>query len=213
MWLNLAETARDVTTLGPGRRIGLWTQGCPFRCHSCIAPGWQVLRPNKLVVVEQVRDALLSLSGHDGVTCSGGEPMLQARGLLALWRELQMTRPDWTLIVFSGYRRNDLLASDLPEQQALLAHVDAFIGGPYVAALNDGRGLRGSANQEVWFPPQSRFSPDERRGMLQAPRRVELRIEEHRVLMIGVSAAGPQQTTRPNASLVRRPKVTLATRR
>ena len=27
-----------VTTLGPGRRIGLWLQGCSFRCPGCMTP-------------------------------------------------------------------------------------------------------------------------------------------------------------------------------
>jgi anaerobic ribonucleoside-triphosphate reductase activating protein len=190
MWLNLAEIAVDVTTLGPGRRIGVWTQGCPFRCPDCISPEWQPLRPNKLVRVEEIRDHLLSLACHDGLTFSGGEPMLQAAGLLSLWRQLRTERPDWTLIVFSGYRRQELVASGQPEQQALLADADAFVGGPYVAALNDGRGLRGSANQEIWFPPNTRFNANERQTIGDSRRRVELRLQHNQLLLIGVPQVG-----------------------
>jgi anaerobic ribonucleoside-triphosphate reductase activating protein len=197
MWLNLAEIASHVTTLGPGRRLGVWTQGCPFRCPDCISPEWQPLRPNKLVRVEDIRDHLLSLACHDGLTFSGGEPMLQAAGLLDLWRQLRTERPVWTLIVFSGYRRQELVASGQPEQQALLAEADAFIGGPYVATLNDGHGLRGSANQEIWFPPYTRFRADECQAIRVRSRRVELRLEDQ-LLLIGVPQAGWRWLTSPS---------------
>lgn len=190
MWLNLAEIALDVTTLGPGRRVGIWLQGCPFCCRGCIAPNWQAPHAEKLVLVEHVRDFVLSHPGHNGVTFSGGEPMLQARGALTLWRDLRSAQPEWTMVLFSGFTREEVTTSGRPDQQALLAAADAFVGGRYVEALNDGRGLRGSSNQEIWFPERTRFSAEEQKAMRNAPRKVELRLLERQLLLVGIPAPG-----------------------
>jgi anaerobic ribonucleoside-triphosphate reductase activating protein len=126
--------------------------------------------------------------------------MLQARGLEALWHAVQAERPKWTLIVFSGYTGNQLREHGQAEQQKLLSSVDAFVGGPYVDVLNDGRGLRGSSNQEVWFPPQTRFTPAEQVSLREGSRRVELRMGERELLLIGVPRAGWRQPSQETKS-------------
>jgi anaerobic ribonucleoside-triphosphate reductase activating protein len=147
--------------------------------------------------MEYLRELLLSQPHHDGVTFSGGEPMLQARALLALWQQLRETRPEWTLIVFSGFQRERLLTSALSEQQALLLAADAFVGGPYIARLNDNRGLRGSSNQEIWFAPHARFTAEQREAMQYGPRRVELRWHKQQLLWVGIPVAGWQLSAVP----------------
>lgn len=197
--LNLAEVAFDVRTLGPGRRVAVWTQGCPFDCPGCISPEWIPLRANKLVEPARLAAMLLEADGHDGVTFSGGDPMVQARGLVELWDALAAARPDWTLIVFSGYRRSEILATGTDAQRALLDRTDAFIDGRYVASRNDGVGLRGSSNQEIWFNAGSRFSATDRDVMLGGGRNVEVRVEEDRIFTVGIPGGawprsdGPQR--------------------
>jgi len=184
--LNLAEVAFDVRTLGPGRRVAVWTQGCPFDCPGCISPEWIPLRANKLVEPERLAAMILEANDHDGVTFSGGDPMVQARGLVELWDALAAARPNWTLIVFSGYRRSEILSTGTEAQRTLLDRTDAFIDGRYVASRNDGIGLRGSSNQEIWFNAGSRFSAAERDVMLGAARNVEVRVEEDRIFTVGI---------------------------
>lgn len=184
--LNLAEVAFDVRTLGPGRRVAVWTQGCPFDCQGCISPEWIPLRANKLVEPERLAAMILEANDHDGVTFSGGDPMVQARGLVELWDALAAARPSWTLIVFSGYRRSEILSTGTEAQRTLLDRTDAFIDGRYVASRNDGIGLRGSSNQEIWFSARSRFSAAERDIMLGAARNVEVRVEEDRIFTVGI---------------------------
>jgi anaerobic ribonucleoside-triphosphate reductase activating protein len=184
--LNLADVAFDVRTLGPGRRVAVWTQGCPFDCPGCISPDWIPLRANKLVEPDRLAAVILEAEGHDGVTFSGGDPMVQARGLVELWDALAAARPDWTLIVFSGYRRSEIFATGTDSQRALLERTDAFIDGRYVASHNDGVGLRGSSNQEIWFNAGSRFSEIDRASMLGGTRNVEVRVEEDRIFKVGI---------------------------
>lgn len=193
--LNLAEVAFDIRTLGPGRRVAVWTQGCPFDCPGCISPEWIPLRANKLVEPERLAATILEADGHDGVTFSGGDPMVQARGLVELWDALAVARPDWTLIVFSGYRRGEILATGTEAQRALLDRTDAFIDGRYVASRNDGVGLRGSSNQEIWFGAGSRFTAAEREAMLGGTRNVEVRVEEDRIFTVGIPGGSWPRTT------------------
>ena len=38
-----------VTTLGPGKRIALWTSGCSKRCEGCANPELWEARPDQAV--------------------------------------------------------------------------------------------------------------------------------------------------------------------
>jgi len=57
-----------------------------------------------------------------------------------------------------------------------------LIDGPYVAALNDRRGLRGSANQRV------HHLTDRLRGFdfERAPRRIEIHLRDDYALLVGI---------------------------
>ena len=66
-----------VTTLGPGRRVGVWLQGCSIRCAGCISPDTWDSHVN-LTSTEQLARALAVWSPEaDGLTVSGGEPFDQ----------------------------------------------------------------------------------------------------------------------------------------
>jgi anaerobic ribonucleoside-triphosphate reductase activating protein len=146
--LNIAAIRGRTTVLGPGLRAGIWVQGCPLHCRGCVAPGW-------IPFVSAMRltpDAILRrfhVEELDGITLSGGEPMLQAAGLAALARKARQQK-DLSFICFTGYRYEQLLRNPPgPGVAELLAQLDVLIDGPYVEALNDSVGLRGSSNQRV----------------------------------------------------------------
>ncbi len=184
--LNLAEWARGITTLGPGSRTVLWVQGCARACPGCYSPEWQPFRPALLISPAEAAEAIAANGRDNGLTVSGGEPMLQAPGLVELWSHLKSLRPDWTLLLFSGYYRRELEAGGNREQIALLHGADAFVGGPYVEKLNDGRGLKGSTNKEVWAPEGSRFTPGQLADIAGGPRAVEYRLSSDGVLAAGL---------------------------
>lgn len=72
---------------GPGIRLVVFLQGCPLRCLFCHNPDtWATEGGTETPVSEIVRKAtrMRPYLGQDGgVTFSGGEPLLQARPLLA----------------------------------------------------------------------------------------------------------------------------------
>src|SRR5919197_588417 len=83
--LLLAKAHYPVTTLGPGTRAGLWTQGCTIGCVGCLSRDTWHPDPRTAVPVGTVLGWLASLPGPvDGVTISGGEPFQQPDALAAL---------------------------------------------------------------------------------------------------------------------------------
>lgn len=133
-----------VTTLGPGRRVGLWLQGCSIGCPGCIsADTWD---PTLGVVpAELLLDQVAALSSAaDGLTISGGEPFDQPSVLVAVlqkWRAVS----DRSILVFTG-RELDQVEPWLRSNPGL---VDALITGPFRSDLPQTKALRGSDNQTL----------------------------------------------------------------
>lgn len=147
--LNVAATRVGTEALGPGVRSALWVQGCPFSCAGCMAPDWIPFRPARQAEPGDLARELLADPRVTGLTFSGGEPMAQAAGLAEVARKAREIR-DVSVICFTGHRLERLRTRPPgPGVAALLAAVDVLIDGVYVAALDDGHGLRGSSNQRV----------------------------------------------------------------
>ncbi|HEX6470510.1 MAG TPA: 4Fe-4S single cluster domain-containing protein [Streptosporangiaceae bacterium] len=152
--LLLAKAHYPVTTLGPGVRAGIWTQGCTIGCPGCLSRDTWDPDPGAAVPVSAVLGWLASLAGPvDGVTISGGEPFQQPEALAALlrgiheWRAANAGQAAPDVLVYSGYAFSRLARS--PRTRDLLALCDAVVAGPYVAGRGDGGPLRGSANQRL----------------------------------------------------------------
>jgi anaerobic ribonucleoside-triphosphate reductase activating protein len=82
--LSLSKLHFPITALGPGRRIGIWFQGCSIRCAGCMSrDSWAFSRDSE--PVEKVLERMAPwFAEADGVTISGGEPFDQSDGLAAV---------------------------------------------------------------------------------------------------------------------------------
>ncbi|MFF6951135.1 4Fe-4S single cluster domain-containing protein [Streptomyces iakyrus] len=182
--LNIADAA-TTRVLGPGLRAAVWVQGCPFRCQGCMAPQWIPRRRAHLVSTEDLAERLLALPGLRGLTFSGGEPMEQAAGLASLCARVRSRSPGFDVICFTGYRLTRLRRDPpAPGVAELLAQVDVLIDGPYVAALDDGIGLRGSSNQTVHHLTERLL--DHADELARAPRSAEVLVRGDDVVITGV---------------------------
>jgi anaerobic ribonucleoside-triphosphate reductase activating protein len=183
-WVNVAGICVGTIALGPGWRSVLWVQGCPFCCDDCIAPEWITRRPASIVKSRTLAARLLADPRIDGLTFSGGEPMLQAASLADVVMHARAIR-DISLVCYTGYRFEQLMDQPPnPGVQELLSVTDVLIDGPYKAELNDGRGLRGSANQKVHFlTDRLRESESEFVG---PSRTVEIRVSGTEALLVGI---------------------------
>lgn len=184
-----------VTTLGPGKRIALWTSGCSKRCEGCANPELWEARPDQAVETQWLANIMNDLAKRTGIhrlTVTGGDPLEQPEALAAV---LEAVRPAFDdILVYTGYVAHQLpevLSPTVCDQLRLL--VDVLVDGPYVAALNDGRcALRGSANQSVivWTPALQNVYDDE----VCKPRRIQNAVFDGRAFSIGIH--GRPQTER-----------------
>src|SRR4051812_888539 len=105
--LAISRVHFPITSLGYGRRIGLWTQGCSIGCKGCMSLDTWASRPADTPIDEIIASLGPWLREADGLTLSGGEPFDQPEAIVAL---LRAVRPHVTgdILLFSGYRFDDL---------------------------------------------------------------------------------------------------------
>ncbi|MFF0430657.1 4Fe-4S single cluster domain-containing protein [Streptomyces sp. NPDC004327] len=181
MRIRISGTHFPLETLGPGRRLGVWFQGCPLACAGCMsrhtwdAAGGRESSVDELLVLW--RDALDR--GAQGLTVSGGEPLEQAPALAAflagadrLRDAAERERGSGTrgrhggsradFLVYTGYEQDEW---DPPRLRAL-RHADAVVAGRFRIAEPTALVWRGSANQRL-LPRtalgRARYAPHQRR--------------------------------------------------
>ncbi len=141
--------AYPVTSLGPGRRVVLWTAGCSRRCPGCITPELLTSDGSRRVPVELVAEKILAISMPlEGITFSGGDPADQPMALAALLRTLRIARPMWNVLLYTGYTLEQLRA-DGTARADLLDLADVIIDGPYMRNIAPAHPLAGSGNQRL----------------------------------------------------------------
>ncbi|MDI7266604.1 MAG: 4Fe-4S single cluster domain-containing protein [Myxococcota bacterium] len=134
---------------GPGCRAVIWTQGCSIRCPGCFNPDAQDLDVGESVPVAALAAWVRSITGIEGVTLSGGEPLQQRAPVGALLREIRRSTA-LSVVLFTGYDWTHITVTPGFLEVAQLA--DVVIAGPYRRHQRLERGLRGSANQTVHLP-------------------------------------------------------------
>lgn len=147
--ISLLDICRSGSkALGPGLRYVIWVQGCPFGCKGCITPEGRNIAFGKIATIESLVKDIAGQKQQSGLTISGGEPFLQSSSVLEMLRQLKELRPEINVIIFTGYRLEEL---NWPEAKNILSIIDVLIDGRYEDGKNDGIGLRGSSNQRIYF--------------------------------------------------------------
>ncbi|GHU23318.1 radical activating enzyme [Betaproteobacteria bacterium] len=187
--LRLNKAHYPVTTLGYGKRIGVWFQGCSIHCKDCVSMDTWEPNGGADIAVPALMDwckAKAAAGGVDGVTFSGGEPFDQPQALNAvldgLLRWKKRARLSLDLLCYSGYPLKILQA----RHAGLLRKLDALIPEPYAEHLPEGGLWRGSANQPlITLSPLGAQRYADKDGMA-ASKRMQLAVEEGKVWMIGI---------------------------
>ncbi len=134
---------------GPGVCFTIWFQGCALHCDGCFNPATHSTAPNQLTTIEELTTHIKSYAPQlDGITLTGGEPLLQSDNLLLLLNAIQ-SRPDTDLpiILFSGHTFEDIQSN--PKLSPILQHIDILIAGPYQPTLASNHPLQSSTNQSI----------------------------------------------------------------
>jgi anaerobic ribonucleoside-triphosphate reductase activating protein len=133
-----------VTKLGPGRRVGIWVQGCSIRCPGCISVDTWAQGRGRTVVSEVLGVIAPWVPSADGFTISGGEPFDQLDALATLLSGIRkLSAAD--ILVFTGHR----LEKISPQLSLMDGLIDALIAGPFDEAAPQTLALRGSDNQRI----------------------------------------------------------------
>ncbi|MCD9195270.1 4Fe-4S single cluster domain-containing protein [Streptomyces albireticuli] len=159
MRIRINGTHFPLETLGPGRRLGVWFQGCPLACAGCMSRHTWAPEGGRESSVRELLDLWREAldKGAQGLTVSGGEPLEQAPALAeflagaALLRGAHEraggvahgTRADF--LVYTGYEEEEW---DPPRTRAL-RHADAVVAGRFRVAEPTALVWRGSANQRL----------------------------------------------------------------
>lgn len=144
MLIAVSRMHFPVTTLGPGRRLGIWFQGCSIRCPGCISADTWAIGKGSVALPEVFRQIEPWLQHADGITISGGEPFDQADALGALLGGLR-ERTAADILVYSGYAIERLERS----VAAFEGLIDALITDPFIRDAPQTLPIRGSDNQRL----------------------------------------------------------------
>jgi anaerobic ribonucleoside-triphosphate reductase activating protein len=135
---------------GPGIRMVVFAQGCPHACPGCHNPETHDFSAGKEYSIEDILKIYDKNPLLRGITLTGGEPLSQAAGLLALAREIKQRGGD--VFCYTGYTFEELAAMMRTDNTLaeLLRLVDTLVDGRYIDAERDLLlRFRGSKNQRV----------------------------------------------------------------
>lgn len=146
---------------GPGNRAVLWFAGCTLNCSGCWNPETHSFDVRE-TATDEIETWLLSLSGIDGVTFSGGEPMQHYPALSRLVYFIRDKRPALSIGMFTGYSLPELQAGRFQYRlgsrmspgcfqmwEDLSRSLDFAVCGRFNRLQPDSAPMCGSANQRI----------------------------------------------------------------
>jgi anaerobic ribonucleoside-triphosphate reductase activating protein len=148
--LSVAEMDVVEGAAGPGRRLVIWLQGCLKRCPGCANGPFLPENTTQVFSAAQIWSIVDHCRTLDGLTLSGGEPILQAAALLPLLKEAHQR--NLTTVCYSGYELEELIADGAdPVLKEFVSEIDLLIDGEYRQELPSGGAYRPTENQRLHF--------------------------------------------------------------
>lgn len=143
--MYVARVLYPVEVLGPGKRVGIWFDGCPRRCKGCSNPELWEFKQRYKTTPEVIFDLVNKLSKNhkiDGFTLTGGDPVFQMDEMQKLISLINKISKD--IIVYTGYKKEEI-------EPQYLKNITLLIDGEYIEELNDNSFLKGSSNQQTYI--------------------------------------------------------------
>jgi anaerobic ribonucleoside-triphosphate reductase activating protein len=193
MKLQVNRIAYPVTVLGPGRRLGIWVQGCSIHCPGCGSVDTWAPDGGEAKDVEALSSEIADIMVEEkmtGLTITGGEPTEQAESLVGLIDRMRfkleaLDAEPVDVLVFSGRSARTVKTRAL----SLWTAADAFICGPYRPDRPGDRPLLASSNQKLFMLTslgRKRFS-----GVGKSTERfLQAHVEDGEITLIGLPGSG-----------------------
>ena len=148
--MNIAGFYSESITNGEGWRSVLFVAGCPHQCEGCQNPQTWDCHYGKPYNEEEIFTKIVENPFIDGLTLSGGEPMLYYKQLTSL--VLRVKQLGLNLWCYTGYTFEELHEKSKTNESLrfFLEHIDVLVDGRFELAKKDTR-LRfcGSSNQRI----------------------------------------------------------------
>jgi anaerobic ribonucleoside-triphosphate reductase activating protein len=150
--VRINSVVRESIVDGPGIRYVLFTQGCPHRCPGCHNPQTHDIEGGVEVTAHELIDGLKREAAEnlllDGVTISGGEPLLHASSL-APFADAVLSL-GFGIWLYTGYTIDEIVSRGSRDELALVEKADALVDGRFELDKRtlDSRFV-GSANQRI----------------------------------------------------------------
>lgn len=125
--LNISSIEKNNYVNGNGCRYVIWLQGCNFKCKNCWNKYTWRTEIKILKSVEDIFNDILLTTTIDGITFTGGEPLLQADELYKL-AILIRNETNLGIQIFTGYEQFEK-RSDV--QNKLLQLADTIVYGRF----------------------------------------------------------------------------------
>ena len=145
MDVAISRVHYPVTSLGPGKRVGLWFQGCSIRCEGCISTDTWAFGKNVIEIAEILKLLDLWLPKSDGITITGGEPFDQPHQLQKILDHCRKYH-HLSTFVYSGYS----LESLTPRLEPIDGLIDLLMTDPLDITASQNQPIRGSDNQRLY---------------------------------------------------------------
>ena len=134
-----------VYTLGVGKRIGVWFQGCNIKCKGCMSKyTWSFDTKYKRNIEDVIKEILSYPSKK--ITISGGEPFDQPKELEYLLKTLKENNFE-DILVYSGYDYEEIKN----KYENILKYIDILIAGRFIENLESEYIWKGSENQKMYI--------------------------------------------------------------
>lgn len=146
--LRVAGFTRESIVDGKGLRLTIFCQGCPHGCPGCHNPETHDINGGRMIKTSEVLEMALSNPLLDGITLSGGEPMLQPEPLTELCRAA--VKNGLNIWIYTGYTLEELLEENNAGRLGLLALADVVVDGRFILSQRTlDMPFAGSRNQRI----------------------------------------------------------------
>jgi len=155
--LNIADLDVIENAAGPGKRFVLWMQGCKKSCPGCANKNFAAITVKNSFHISNLFKILQQNQTINGISLSGGEPLLQSLPLIPFLKQIQKNH--LSVVCYTGYTLKQLVDQNNPIINTFLNYVDLLIDGDYRHDLPRAGAFRPSSNQKIHFL-SNHFSPE-----------------------------------------------------
>lgn len=172
MHLEFLGLMRDAETAGPGVRLEYFTKGCIRGvinpCEGCFnEASWTFGGIRKTMTVEEVVDHALECAWNRQITFCGGEPMLQAKAITEVVKQLKRYDKNFNVVMYTAYKLDTLLKYGL-KFTWLPKHGEDMRQALMGYAMNHSRTIYKPMTQEIKKVEFTILTPEDVRELLTA---------------------------------------------